>query len=196
MSGRVLQVPARGPVPLSKCSTATLGPSRVLVQLQRLLKPSLTKPLDRRGPGGRRSPKEGACLRQAEGLVLSSTRALPAPHPPAPRPCPLRPPPTQKPSVAPSTKKTPPPPPPPKDDGQHAKLAALLASGGGVDTFGNEGIMRVPVGSPFHPSNRLAAQKTGTQAGGSSGSNPFMMNSSTSAQHQQQQQPGNPFFTI
>ncbi|PLW27556.1 hypothetical protein PCASD_23414 [Puccinia coronata f. sp. avenae] len=87
-------------------------------------------------------------------------------------------------------------PPPPKDDGQHAKLAALSASGGGVDTFGNEGTMRVPVGSPFHPSNRLAAQKTGTQAGGSSGSNPFMMNSSTSAQHQQQQQPGNPFFTI
>ncbi|PLW14756.1 hypothetical protein PCANC_15696 [Puccinia coronata f. sp. avenae] len=82
---------------------------------------------------------------------------------------------------------------PPKDDGQHAKLAALLASGGGVDTFGNEGTMRVPVGSPFHPSNRLAAQKTGTQAGGS---NPFMMNSSTSAQHQQQQQPDNPFFTI
>ncbi|PLW13647.1 hypothetical protein PCANC_18429 [Puccinia coronata f. sp. avenae] len=41
--------------------------------------PSLTKPLDRRGPGG--TPRReatlsegegGACLRQAEGLVLSS----------------------------------------------------------------------------------------------------------------------------
>jgi hypothetical protein len=39
---------------------------------------------------------------------------------------------------------------PPKDDGQHAKLAALLASGGGVDTFGNEGTMRVPVYVPSH----------------------------------------------
>ncbi|KAI7963176.1 hypothetical protein MJO29_003603 [Puccinia striiformis f. sp. tritici] len=45
--------------------------------------------------------------------------------------------------------------PTPKDDGQHAKLASLLAAGGGVDTFGNEGTMRVPVGSPFHPSNRM-----------------------------------------
>ncbi|KNZ50551.1 hypothetical protein VP01_435g9 [Puccinia sorghi] len=83
---------------------------------------------------------------------------------------------------------------PPKDDGQHAKLAALLASGGGVDTFGNEGTMRVPVGSPFHPSNRLAAQKTGATAGPS---NPFMINSTASQQQQQhQQQPENPFFTI
>lgn len=32
-----------------------------------------------------------------------------------------------------------------REDGQHAKLAALLAAGGGVDTFGNEGTMRVPV---------------------------------------------------
>ncbi|WAQ83986.1 hypothetical protein PtA15_4A437 [Puccinia triticina] len=83
---------------------------------------------------------------------------------------------------------------PPKDDGQHAKLASLLAAGGGVDTFGNEGTMRVPVGSPFHPSNRLAAQKTGAEAGpSSSASNPFMMNQQ---RQQPQQQAENPFFTI
>lgn len=34
---------------------------------------------------------------------------------------------------------------PKKDDGQHAKLAALLAAGGGIDTFGNEGNLRVPM---------------------------------------------------
>ncbi|KAA1080815.1 hypothetical protein PGT21_022265 [Puccinia graminis f. sp. tritici] len=79
---------------------------------------------------------------------------------------------------------------PPKDDGQHAKLAALLAAGGGVDTFGNEGTMRVPIGSPFHPSNRLAAQKTGAQA--SAASNPFTQ----PQQQHQQQQADNPFFTI
>ncbi|KAH9810634.1 hypothetical protein DFH28DRAFT_1085570 [Melampsora americana] len=78
-------------------------------------------------------------------------------------------------------------PPPPKEDGQHAKLAALLAAGGGVDTFGNEGSMRVPVGSPFHPSNRLASQKTG------GGTNPF---GTQSTNHQKNGQPENPFFTI
>lgn len=97
---------------------------------------------------------------------------------------------------------------PPKNDGEHAKLAALLAAGGGVDTFGNEGTMRVPIGSPFHPSNRLASQKTG--AAGGSTSNPFMNNnpgmaggsvgqySNGSMNHHQpqQQQSENPFFTI
>ncbi|KAG0140275.1 hypothetical protein CROQUDRAFT_665409 [Cronartium quercuum f. sp. fusiforme G11] len=84
-------------------------------------------------------------------------------------------------------------PPQAKDDGQHAKLAALLAAGGGLDTFGNEGNLRVPVGSPFHPSNRLAAQKTGA-----GGSNPFGSGfkpqpSQSSTQHQSQD---NPFFTL
>ncbi|KAI9605162.1 hypothetical protein H4Q26_003137 [Puccinia striiformis f. sp. tritici PST-130] len=84
--------------------------------------------------------------------------------------------------------------PTPKDDGQHAKLASLLAAGGGVDTFGNEGTMRVPVGSPFHPSNRVGSNKTGTPA---PGSNPFTPQSHPQQQqHHQQQQPENPFFTI
>ncbi|EGG01069.1 uncharacterized protein MELLADRAFT_53696 [Melampsora larici-populina 98AG31] len=78
-------------------------------------------------------------------------------------------------------------PPPPKDDGQHAKLAALLAAGGGVDTFGNEGSMRVPVGSPFHPSNRVAVQKTGGAP------NPF---GNQSTNQPNNGQPENPFFTI
>lgn len=34
---------------------------------------------------------------------------------------------------------------PKRDDGQHARLAQLLAQGTGIDTFGNEGNLRVPV---------------------------------------------------
>lgn len=58
---------------------------------------------------------------------------------------------------------------PKRDDGKHAHLASLLANNeGGMDTFGNVGNLRVPVGSAFHPSNRAAFTQ------GSAGStNPF-----------------------
>jgi len=55
-------------------------------------------------------------------------------------------------------------------DSQHANLAAALATGGGIDTFGNAGDLRFGHTNPF---NR--AQKTGTQ---------------------QQQQPAQPFFQL
>ncbi|EHS64403.1 uncharacterized protein PGTG_22200 [Puccinia graminis f. sp. tritici CRL 75-36-700-3] len=57
-----------------------------------------------------------------------------------------------------------------------------------------KGTMRVPIGSPFHPSNRLAAQKTGAQA--SAASNPFTQPQQQQHHQQQQQQADNPFFTI
>ncbi|MBW0531125.1 hypothetical protein O181_070840 [Austropuccinia psidii MF-1] len=87
------------------------------------------------------------------------------------------------------------PPAPTKADEQHAKLAALLAGGSGVDTFGNEGTLRMPVGSPFHPSNRIAVQKTGAV---SSSSNPFLSNGNQGPSNQSNHQPQveNPFFTI
>lgn len=48
-----------------------------------------------------------------------------------------------------------------KDDGEHSHLANLLANrDGGMDTFGNVGNLRIPIGSQFHPSNRLAVQQT------------------------------------
>ncbi|RSH88772.1 hypothetical protein EHS25_003000 [Saitozyma podzolica] len=78
---------------------------------------------------------------------------------------------------------------PPKDDGDHAGLAALLARGreDGLDTFGNVGALRIPVGSAFHQSNRMAVQQTG--AGGFGANNPF-------GQPQQQKQADQPFFSV
>jgi epsin len=96
---------------------------------------------------------------------------------------------------------------PQRDDGQHAKLAALLGNReDGIDTFGNVGSMRIPVGSPFHPSNRLGAQATGqpslqSQATGF-GSMPGAPARGTygaqggQQQQQQQQQQTNPFFDL
>jgi len=76
---------------------------------------------------------------------------------------------------------------PQRDDGQHSGLAALLARGreDGMDTFGNTGNLRIPVGTGFHQKNQLAIQQTGF-----GGNNPF-------GQAQQQPKPSEqPFFSI
>ncbi|KAK4701076.1 target of rapamycin complex 2 subunit MAPKAP1/AVO1, partial [Phenoliferia sp. Uapishka_3] len=59
---------------------------------------------------------------------------------------------------------------PPRDDGKHAHLANLLAGGreDGLDTFGNIGNMRVPVGAQFAQRTGMSAQPTGAKP------NPFM----------------------
>ncbi|WVQ82303.1 hypothetical protein IAT38_004431 [Cryptococcus sp. DSM 104549] len=83
---------------------------------------------------------------------------------------------------------------PPKDDGQHSQLANLLARGreDGLDTFGNQGNLRIPVGSTFHNSNRLAVQQTGVAgSNGLGANNPFGQ-----PQGQQQKQTDQPFFSI
>lgn len=73
------------------------------------------------------------------------------------------------------------------------ELAALFANReGGLDTFGNVGSLRVPVGSGFHDSNR-----TGYVQSHATGTNPF----ARQQQQQQQQQQGGagneqPFFQI
>ncbi len=70
-----------------------------------------------------------------------------------------------------------------KDDGKHAQLAQMLAAGydNGVDSFGNTGNMRFPVGSAF-------AQKTGSlQAQLTGKPNPFTQQTQQHQQHQQQQ---------
>ncbi|WRT68425.1 uncharacterized protein IL334_005401 [Kwoniella shivajii] len=79
---------------------------------------------------------------------------------------------------------------PKKDDGEHSGLAALLARGreDGLDTFGNVGNMRIPVGSQFHGSNRVAVQQTGAQGFGAN--NPF------GQMQQSQQRSEQPFFSI
>ncbi|KAK4054828.1 hypothetical protein OIV83_000752 [Microbotryomycetes sp. JL201] len=76
---------------------------------------------------------------------------------------------------------------PPKDDGKHADLARMLAAGreDGIDSFGNIGNLRVPVGQQF-------ATKTG---------NPFLPQQTgqpqqQSLQSQPQQNNQQPFFTI
>ncbi|KAL8283226.1 hypothetical protein RQP46_006004 [Phenoliferia psychrophenolica] len=82
---------------------------------------------------------------------------------PAPAPAPIAPTPTaQRPQ---------------RDDGKHAHLANLLAGGreDGLDTFGNIGNMRVPVGAQFAQRTGINAQQTGQKP------NPFTQ--------QQQQQP-------
>ncbi|KAK8854761.1 hypothetical protein IAR55_003500 [Kwoniella newhampshirensis] len=79
---------------------------------------------------------------------------------------------------------------PKKDDGQHSQLANLLARGreDGMDTFGNTGVLRIPIGSQFAQSNRLAVQQQAT--GNFGANNPF-------GQAQQQQKPNDqPFFSI
>ena len=90
-------------------------------------------------------------------------------------------------------------PPEPKDSNpHHAQLNALLASGEGMDTFGNTGNLRIPaqhtapgtfVNSASHGLNKLHMQQTGT--------NPFLHQQFTGvpqfqqqAQQQQQQQQG------
>lgn len=74
-----------------------------------------------------------------------------------------------------------------KEDGQHAGLADLLARGreDGMDTFGNTGNLRIPVGSGFHNTNRLALQQTGFGA-----NNPF------GQVGQQQKSNDQPFFSV
>ncbi|WWD02611.1 hypothetical protein V865_000651 [Kwoniella europaea PYCC6329] len=106
---------------------------------------------------------------------------------------PLEPQPTAKPTpwTAPAPK---------RDDGEHSGLAALLAKGreDGLDTFGNVGNLRIPVGSQFHNSNRMAVQQTGAQGFGAN--NPFGQLQSQQTNQQQQQQPhqrnDQPFFSI
>lgn len=73
---------------------------------------------------------------------------------------------------------------PQRDDGKHAELARMLAGGreDGLDTFGNIGNMRVPVGQQFATRTGLSSQQTG--------SNPF------GQKQQQQQGPNNPFFDL
>lgn len=81
----------------------------------------------------------------------------------------------------------PPTPIPKRDDGQHSGLAALLARGreDGMDTFGNTGNLRIPVGSGFHPTNQMLFQQTGL-----GGNNPF-------GHKQQNNKPNDqPFFSI
>jgi epsin len=83
-------------------------------------------------------------------------------------------------------------PPPQKEmDPHQARLNALLASGEGMDTFGNTGNSRIPaqhtapgtfVNSSGANTNRLVAEKTGT--------NPFLHNQFTGAPQQQPQQTG------
>ncbi|KAI4161774.1 MAG: hypothetical protein LQ342_004606 [Letrouitia transgressa] len=84
------------------------------------------------------------------------------------------------------------PPPPQKDvNPQHARLNALLASGEGMDTFGNTGDLRIPaqhtapgtfVNSAGQGLNRLHATQTGN--------NPFFNQQFTGAPQQQAGQPG------
>lgn len=83
------------------------------------------------------------------------------------------------------------PPAPQKDTNpQHARLNALLASGEGMDTFGNTGDLRIPaqhtapgtfVNSSGQGLNKLHATQTGN--------NPFFNQQFTGAPQQQQQQP-------
>ncbi|TYJ52999.1 hypothetical protein B9479_006376 [Cryptococcus floricola] len=80
------------------------------------------------------------------------------------------------------------------NDAQHGGLASLLARGreDGLDTFGNQGNLRIPVGSGFHDSNRVAAQQTG--AAGLGANNPFGQR--MQQQGQQNGQTDQPFFSI
>ncbi|KAL1407361.1 hypothetical protein Q8F55_006783 [Vanrija albida] len=83
------------------------------------------------------------------------------------------------------------------DDGKNSDLANLIGRGreDGLDTFGNVGNLRVPTGSVFHQSNRVAVQQTGLQpqATGFGANNPF---GRPPQQQQQQQNSDQPFFSI
>ncbi|KAL8667030.1 MAG: hypothetical protein Q9202_000952 [Teloschistes flavicans] len=88
------------------------------------------------------------------------------------------------------------PPTPQKDiNPQHARLNALLASGEGMDTFGNTGDLRIPaqhtapgtfVNSSGQGLNKLHSTQTGN--------NPFFSQQFTGAPQQQQQQPNQTGF--
>ncbi|KAM0793155.1 hypothetical protein ACM66B_000630 [Microbotryomycetes sp. NB124-2] len=116
----------------------------------------------------------------------------PSPAPPQQTGAPARvPSPSQQPQQAPAPSQSPfrasPAARPPKDDGKHADLARMLAAGreDGIDSFGNVGNLRVPVGQQF-------ASKTG---------NPFLPQQTGQPLQQQQQQQSQqnnqqPFFTI
>ncbi|KAK4058106.1 hypothetical protein OIO90_000845 [Microbotryomycetes sp. JL221] len=79
---------------------------------------------------------------------------------------------------------------PAKDDGKHSDLARMLAAGreDGIDSFGNIGSLRVPVGSQFatKTGNPFLAQQTGQT----------QQNQQQQHQHQQQSSQQQPFFTI
>ncbi|TXT13099.1 hypothetical protein VHUM_01500 [Vanrija humicola] len=83
------------------------------------------------------------------------------------------------------------------DDGNHSDLANLIGRGreDGLDTFGNVGNLRVPTGSVFHQSNRVAVQQTGLQpqATGFGANNPF---GRPTQQQQQGQNSDQPFFSV
>ncbi|GHJ86147.1 hypothetical protein NliqN6_2549 [Naganishia liquefaciens] len=118
--------------------------------------------------------------------------AIPSPQPQAAVPQTPAPQPTfTKPAF---TQPEPPKPAPqPNDDGKHAHLANLLANrDAGIDTFGNFGNMRIPVGTGFAPSNRLAVQQTGAQNTNGS-TNPFGRPNNG---QQQQAQGDQPFFQL
>ncbi|KAJ9097559.1 hypothetical protein QFC19_006733 [Naganishia cerealis] len=108
--------------------------------------------------------------------------------------------PTPQPALQPQPTYTQPPEQPkpaaqPKDDGKYSNLAQMLANrDGGIDTFGNVGNMRIPVGSNFHPSNRMAIQQTGMQSNPTGSTNPFGRPNNGS--QQQQGQSDQPFFQL
>ncbi|UOH82535.1 hypothetical protein LQV05_005242 [Cryptococcus neoformans] len=110
----------------------------------------------------------------------------PAPQAQMPEQQPLEPQATARPAWTPQTK---------TNDGEHGQLASLLARGreDGLDTFGNMGNLRIPVGSTFHNSNRVAVQQTG--AGGLGANNPFGQRQAQQGQ-QQGQSSEQPFFSI
>ncbi|OWZ71104.1 hypothetical protein AYX14_03463 [Cryptococcus neoformans] len=109
-----------------------------------------------------------------------------APQAQMPEQQPLEPQATARPAWTPQTK---------TNDGEHGQLASLLARGreDGLDTFGNMGNLRIPVGSTFHNSNRVAVQQTG--AGGLGANNPFGQRQAQQGQ-QQGQSSEQPFFSI
>lgn len=110
----------------------------------------------------------------------------PAPQAQMPEQQPLEPQATARPAWTPQTK---------TNDVEHGQLASLLARGreDGLDTFGNMGNLRIPVGSTFHNSNRIAMQQTG--AGGLGANNPFGQKQAQQGQ-QQGQSREQPFFSI
>ncbi|KAI5455312.1 hypothetical protein NCC49_000127 [Naganishia albida] len=117
--------------------------------------------------------------------------AMPSPQPqPAAVQTPIQPQPTYTQPV-----EQPKPAPQPKDDGKYSNLANLLANrDAGIDTFGNFGNMRIPVGTGFAPSNRLAIQQTGMQSNATGSTNPF--GRPNNGGQQQQGQGDQPFFQL
>ncbi|WVO13472.1 hypothetical protein L204_101089 [Cryptococcus depauperatus] len=123
--------------------------------------------------------------------TVNQQSSSPQPQFQAEQPISLEPQATTRPAALPPQLKT--------NDAQHGQLASLLARGreDGLDTFGNIGNLRIPVGTQFHNSNRLAMQQTGAQ-GGLSANNPF--GQKQNGQGGQGQQGGlgsdQPFFKI